>query len=296
MLYDISLHISYSFGAHAASGRQVLRVLPRIIPGSQRVIAAMLDFEPRPAERQDGVDYFGNPVTEARYQHAWKNIAFSVQARVQRHLEPMAFDLSPGMAGLADDLARHTRLDPASPHHFTALSPRIVPDAAISTYAHAQYRPGMSVVEVASALTMALFRDMRFDAEATDVNTPASEAFAKRHGVCQDFAHIMITGLRALGIPAGYVSGFLRTRPPEGQARLEGADAMHAWVRAWCGQDAGWIEFDPTNGLLVANDHIVVAVGRDYDDVSPVTGILKTTGRQKTVQAVDVIPLERDQP
>ena len=296
MLYDISLHISYSFGAHAASGRQVLRVLPRIIPGSQRVIAAMLDFEPRPVERQDGVDYFGNPVTEARYHHAWKNIAFSVQARVQRHLEPMAFDLSPGMAGLADDLARYTRLDAASPHHFTALSPRIVPDAAISTYAHGQYRPGMSVVEAASALTMALFRDMRFDAEATDVNTPASEAFSKRHGVCQDFAHIMITGLRALGIPAGYVSGFLRTRPPEGQARLEGADAMHAWVRAWCGQDAGWIEFDPTNGLLVANDHIVVAVGRDYDDVSPVTGILKTTGRQKTVQAVDVIPLERDQP
>ncbi len=86
---------------------------------------------------------------------------------------------------------------------------------------------------------------MRFDPEATHVDTPAGEAFANRHGVCQDFTHVMITALRAIGVPAGYVSGFLRTIPPEGQPRLEGADAMHAWVTAWCGEEAGWVELDP---------------------------------------------------
>ena len=91
---------------------------------------------------------------------------------------------------------------------------------------------------------------MRYDPDATEVDTPLAEAFAARHGVCQDFSHIMIAGLRSLGIPAGYVSGFLRTMPPPGKPRLEGADAMHAWVRAWCGAEAGWIEYDPTNADL----------------------------------------------
>src|SRR5438445_2505899 len=104
---------------------------------------------------------------------------------------------------------------------------------------------------------------------ATTVQTRASDAFALKRGVCQDFSHIMIAGLRGLGIPAGYVSGFLRTIPPKGKPRLEGADAMHAWVKAWCGRDAGWQEFDPTNGIRASNDHITVGYGRDYSDVAP---------------------------
>jgi transglutaminase-like putative cysteine protease len=103
--------------------------------------------------------------------------------------------------------------------------------------------------------------------------------------------HIMILALQALGIPAGYVSGFLRTLPPPGGVRLEGVDAMHAWVRAWCGSAQGWIEYDPTNACAVGQDHIVVAYGRDYADVSPVRGVLRTTGDQVSVQRVDVIPL-----
>ena len=102
---------------------------------------------------------------------------------------------------------------------------------------------------------------------------------------------MMIAGLRGLGIPAGYVSGFLRTIPPPGKERLEGADAMHAWVRVWCGREAGWQEFDPTNDMRAGNDHIVVGYGRDYSDVAPIVGVLKTTGGQKGKQAVDVIPI-----
>ena len=292
MLYDVTLRIAYSFGQNAASGRQVLRVMPKELPGRQHIVAATLDFTPRPSERLDGVDFFGNPVVEAVYPSVWHEIALAVHVRVRRTAEAPALDLSPRLDHLTDDLERYRRLDPASPHHFTGPSPLIAADLAIQRYSLAQCRPGMTVFEAVRAINMALYRDMRFDADATDVNTPASKAFAHRHGVCQDFAHIMITGLRALGIPAGYVSGFLRTRPPEGKARLEGADAMHAWVRAWCGHDAGWVEFDPTNGVIVTNDHIVVAVGRDYSDVSPVMGVLKTTGTQKTEQAVDVIALD----
>ena len=129
---------------------------------------------------------------------------------------------------------------------------------------------------------------MTFDATATHVDTEAPEAFALRRGVCQDFSHIMILALQALGIPAAYVSGYLRTLPPEGGIKLEGVDAMHAWVRAWCGEDHGWIEYDPTNATLIGSDHVVVGYGRDYSDVSPVRGHLRSSGGQKNTQAVDV--------
>ncbi len=165
-------------------------------------------------------------------------------------------------------MARQTALDARSPHHFTGTSPRIQPD-----------RPSPAMpAGASSAACRCLARwppstprcsrhAVRFGCH--DVSTPAREAFALRHGVCQDFSHIMITALRALGIPAGYVSGLLRTRPPKGQPRLEGADAMHAWVMAWCGEEAGWVEFDPTNGVRVANDHVVIAHGRDYATSRP---------------------------
>jgi transglutaminase-like putative cysteine protease len=122
-----------------------------------------------------------------------------------------------------------------------------------------------------------------------------TEVFARKRGVCQDFAHLMISGLRALGVPAAYVSGYLRTVPPPGQARLEGADAMHAWVAIWCGADAGWIGFDPTNGIMAGNSHVIVAIGRDYSDVSPIDGVVVTSGDQYMRVAVDVIEVPADE-
>ena len=146
--------------------------------------------------------------------------------------------------------------------------------------------------EAVLAVGRALHAEMRFDAEATEVDTTPREAFDARHGVCQDFTHVMIACLRGIGIPAGYVSGFLRTRPPPGKPRLEGADAMHAWVRAWCGREMGWIAYDPTNAMPEGEDHIVAARGRDYSDVAPVRGVTRSAGGHETTQAVDVIPLE----
>ena len=137
-----------------------------------------------------------------------------------------------------------------------------------------------------------LRNDFAYDPDATEVDTPLAKAFDMRAGVCQDFSHIMIAGLRGLGIPAGYVSGFLRTIPPPGKTRLEGADATHAWVRAWCGGQLGWREFDPTNGIFAGNDHITIGYGRDYADIPPIAGVLKTSGAQEAKQAVDVVPLD----
>ncbi|MCA3563619.1 MAG: transglutaminase family protein [Methylocystis sp.] len=291
MLYDVTLRMSYRFGDHPASGRQILRVLPRAVPGRQRVIASALDFHPRPVERSDGSDFFGNITVEAVFRDVWRETAFTVAARVERTVETAGLDFSPAIESLPAAIDRQRDLGPRSPHHFMGPSVRIEPDAAISRYARDQLLPRMTACEAASALNMALYRDMAFDAEATDVDTPAAAAFALRSGVCQDFAHIMITALRSVGIPAGYVSGLLSTRPPEGKPRLEGADAMHAWVMAWCGEEAGWQEFDPTNGIIVANEHILIAIGRDYADAAPVSGVLKTTGSQEIDQAVDVIPL-----
>src|SRR5262249_57426159 len=128
---------------------------------------------------------------------------------------------------------------------------------------------------------------------APAIPTPVPEAFAARRGVCQDFAHIMIAGLRGLGLPAGYVSGYIRTIPPPGKPRLQGADATHAWVSAWCGEEIGWLGLDPTNAIDVGNDHIRVATGRDFSDVSPIYGVFVGSGAQALDVKVDVIARER---
>jgi transglutaminase-like putative cysteine protease len=134
--------------------------------------------------------------------------------------------------------------------------------------------------------------DFRYDPKATVISTPLKEVFEKRHGVCQDFAHVMIAGLRGLGLPAAYVSGYLRTIPPPGRPRLQGADATHAWAAVWCGAELGWVQFDPTNDIMIENDHIVLAIARDFSDVSPVDGIIVGSRKQKLGVAVDVIPVE----
>ena len=148
------------------------------------------------------------------------------------------------------------------------------------------------MVASASDLMRRLNQDFAYDSKATEISTPLGDVFAKRRGVCQDFAHIMISGLRGLGLPAAYVSGYLRTTPLPGKPRLQGADATHAWVSVWCGADIGWIGLDPTNDLMVGSDHVVLAVGRDYTDVSPVDGIIVGSRKQKLTVEVDVVPVE----
>lgn len=291
MIYDIRLSIQYAYLAPVAGGRHVLYMTPSQA-GAQRVITSLLDITPAPDERIAKTDFFGNTAVEVAFRAPHAEIAFRLRARVERLAVEDAPDVSPPLAELVDEIAALRSLAPDSPHHFLADSPRVRANSDFSDYAREQAGDEtQSVRAIVETVGKALDRDMAFDPGSTNVDTPPEEAFAARHGVCQDFTHIMIACLRSIGIPAGYVSGFLRTMPPPGQERLEGADAMHAWVRAWCGAKMGWVEFDPTNGIWVSDQHTAVAHGRDYGDVSPVRGIVRTSGGQASTQAVDVIPI-----
>lgn len=291
MLYDIRLRLSYDYAGTASGGRHVACLMPADEPGQQR-IHGRLTIDPAPADLRERVDFFGNRLTDFALPQAHGALSVTLVARVARPPGPGLPGGATPLDLMSPALQADTDLGPRGPLHFRAPSPRVPLSEAITAFARDQTAPGMTALDAALALSQAIHREMVFDPQATTVDTPAAAAFANRRGVCQDFSHVMIAGLRGLGIPAAYVSGFLRTIPPPGTARLEGADAMHAWVAVWCGPVAGWVELDPTNDMAAGTDHIIVARGRDYADVSPLKGILRVAGGQTIAQAVDVIPLD----
>ena len=289
MLYDIRLKLEYAYDAPVSGGRHLVRVFPATLEGMQRVVAASMTVDPQPTEHTEFFDFFGTRVAALAYRSAHEALEIAINARVEVTRSEPGIDFSPDVVALRAEIAANWDMGRLSPHHFLSASPRVVIDQAITGYARHSFAPGRSVREIANDLCLRINADFAYDGEATLVDTPVAEAFSLRRGVCQDFAHIMIAGLRGLGIPAGYVSGFLRTIPPKGKPRLEGADAMHAWVKVWCGREAGWVEFDPTNAMRAGQDHIVIGYGRDYSDVTPIIGMLRSAGGQETSQAVDVL-------
>ena len=172
---------------------------------------------------------------------------------------------------------------------FRYNSPHVERAAEITAYAQASFQPGRRLLEAYREFIMRMHDDFIYDPVATDISTPVREVLCDKKGVCQDFAHLAIAALRGLGLAACYVSGYLETMPPAGQKRLVGADASHAWLAIWHPQ-LGWVQADPTNGCLVADRHVVLAVGRDFSDVSPITGIIFGGGKQQLKIAVDVVP------
>jgi len=292
MRYQVKLSIDYAYEAPSDHTRNLLRLLPCEIPGRQRVTLRLLTIEPSPDERREWSDFFGNAASSIAWHAPLASVALTLTAHVERIAVPEPLDFSPRLSTLAAEMSAVQTLSPLSPHHFLGASPRVAPMAETTAFACDLVTPEMTALDAVVTIGRALHAEMAFDAEATDVDTTPAQAFAQRRGVCQDFTHVMIAALRGIGIPAGYVSGFLRTFPPPGQPRLEGSDAMHAWVRAWVGQDMGWIEFDPTNNQHAGIDYITVAYGRDYSDVAPVRGALRSSGTHESRQAVDVIPLD----
>ncbi|MCB2115232.1 MAG: transglutaminase family protein [Rhodobacteraceae bacterium] len=289
--YDINLRIGYHYDHPAASNRAILRMLPLTRPG-QRLITGLVSATPNPDYRRDGFDFFDNPMTEITFDRPVEHMEFLFAGRVWVRAAVVALDLSPDAAGLAAELAATQDVSPASPQNFLGASPRVAPAPEFAEFARSVLGgQALSVQQSATAICNALHAEFEFDPTATDVTTPPLEAFRKRRGVCQDISHVAIAVLRGIGVPAGYVSGFLRTLPPPGQARLAGADAMHAWVRVWCGSEAGWIEIDPTNAMLAGSDHVAVAIGRDYSDVAPVKGSMRSFGSHRTFHQVDVLPV-----
>jgi len=292
MRYDIKLKIEYRYEYPAAQSRHIIRMMPAELEHEQRFIAGNITCTPQADEWASRKDFFDNNCIEAAFKKNHQNIVFSLKARVERFLPHEISNRVFPLSELPTALSSIRTLDARSPLHFCASSIRAPIENGTRSFARDLVTDDMSLIDVVSTIGNAIFQEFKYDPKATTVETPMLEAFNGRHGVCQDFAHIMISCLRGIGIPAGYVSGFLRTRAQEGKPRLEGADAMHAWVCIWCGAENGWVEYDPTNGFFVGQDHIVIARGRDYFDVAPVKGITRTSGGHKTKQSVDVIPID----
>ncbi len=288
-VYDLRMTVHYDFDRPTGSGRQLFRVMPADVAGVQRVTQFEVAIHPEPVEQLSFADFFGTQVIEAAMPPGLTELKLTLTAVVERKASEDGLDFTPARAALADEIDAYEGIGADAPHHFVLASPRIPGDAAISEFSRAACAGAVTVQETVAQLGEAIHAAMTFDAEATEVDTPPAEAFAARRGVCQDFAQIMIGGLRALGVPAAYAAGYLRTEPPPGMKRLEGADAMHAWVRAWTGTRMGWVEYDPTNRCFVGGDHLIVGYGRDYSDVAPVTGIMRVDGGQSGSHHVDII-------
>jgi transglutaminase-like putative cysteine protease len=294
VIYDLRHKTTYSYGASVGFARCVLRLTPRSSPW-QTLLSNAISINPRPASILERAGLFGELTSTVVVDQPHRALVIEARSRVDVHARLIDVNApSDPWEGVRERGLETDNLGHDGPASFLYPTSRTPITPAITEYARLSFPSGRPIVQGAAELMERMRADFVYDQDATDVYTPAAEAFESRRGVCQDFVHIMLSGLRGLGLPAAYVSGYLRTIPPPGQRRLEGADATHAWVSLWCGPDRGWIGFDPTNGVFAENDHIVLAIGRDYADIAPIDGVILAPGGQTLKVEVDVIPSDEE--
>ena len=292
MIYDVRHVTTVRYASIVRLARFNLRLRPASWP-SQVLRDYSLTIDPIPWTIQDEPGPYIVNRSRLTLKDPIARLTIESRFRVEVLPAPVTFDTAP-RATVAEvrELALAKRdLSAASPASYLYASPMAGTAPEIGDWAKAFFDDRTSVLAGGEALMAAIYAKFRYDSKATKTSTPPLEAFRLSRGVCQDFAHIMIIAARAQGIPAAYVSGYLRTRPPPGKARLVGADATHAWVNLWCGEELGWVGFDPTNNILARTDHIFTAMGRDYSDVAPLDGVFHGGGGQTMDVAVDVIPV-----
>jgi transglutaminase-like putative cysteine protease len=291
MIYQISHRTIYEYAAPVTVSHHAARVEPRSL-AQQATEQFALDIDPPPALKKTRSDYFGNRVWGFAIQEVHTRLDITATSRVTVSPgTPPALALSPAWEKVVDLFSDPVSPEVVEPYQFVFDSPLLHVSPELADYARQSFAPGIPLLMAVADLNRRIFADFKYDPVATTVATPLEEVLSKRHGVCQDFSHLAIASLRSLGIPARYVSGYLRTRPPEGKKRLVGADASHAWFSVFC-PSTGWLDFDPTNNILPAHEHITVAYGRDYTDVSPVTGVITGGGSHQVKVYVDVEALE----
>lgn len=293
MRYAVTHKTTLRYAAPVRLAQFAVRLRPVDWPG-QVVSNYSLVVDPQPSTISQGRG--GYLVNEARFAlHqpiSELRIESSFQVEREEGLLFAASGTGPALTALREKAMQRPDLSALAPASYIFASPIAAPEAEIAGWARGLLNEAMPVMEAGRALMEAIHREFRFDGTATATDTAPIDAFRARHGVCQDFTHVMIIAARAHGIPAAYASGYLRTLPPPGQARLVGADAMHAWVNLWCGDELGWVGFDPTNNKLADTDHILIAMGRDYSDVAPLDGTFRGSSQQKMLFSVDVAPLD----
>jgi transglutaminase-like putative cysteine protease len=288
--YAITHNTVYRYDDVVSVSHHLLRLTPRSLD-SQQTLGHQLTADPAPAMVAAHHDYFGNIVHFVTIEGPHRQLAVSSRCEVTVRPRPSSDPLSTPPWEEVRDLCRGDRSHSAADAtEFAFPSPLVPLRPEFAQYAASSFPPGRPVLDAALELMRRFHQDFEFDAQATTVATPLEQVFEHRRGVCQDFAQLQIAFLRVLGLPARYVSGYLETVPPPGQAKLVGADASHAWVQLWCGP-GGWVDLDPTNNLLPDERHITLAWGRDFADVSPLRGVLVGSGNHQLSVAVDVTPL-----
>lgn len=289
MNYRVRHSTQYSYTDAVPICQNQVRLAPRSLAG-QQVERFQLVVNPEPDEINWRRDSFGNRVDSFSIlePHKVLSVTSSSEIRVQSP-EPLP-EVTPDWEQIVQEVRSHRSAAYLDAYQFTFASPYIPRQHQFADYAAQSFVAGTPVLPAVMSLTQRIHQDFEYDPTATSLSTPVEEVFASRRGVCQDFAHLQIACLRSLGIPAKYVSGYLRTIPPEGQARLVGADASHAWVAVFCG-NSGWIYCDPTNNVIPSADHITLAWGRDYGDVCPVRGVFVGGGQHSLTITVDVEPI-----
>lgn len=294
VLYHVDHQTLYAHADRATTSQHVACLKPRTLE-RQRIRWHELIVEPAPDAVEERIDYFGNRTHYFEILSQYRELRVVSRSLVE--VRPRAVPLDPEASLPWDQLHERERFRlgaPGDPElQFAYPSPFVAIGAEVLAYARPSFPAGRTVIGSAIDLMHRIHSEFRFDPEATTVATPIAKVLANRHGVCQDFAHLMIGCVRALGIPARYVSGYLLTDPPAGQPRLVGADASHAWVSI---RDPrfGWVDLDPTNDVLPDIRHVTTAWGRDYDDVSPLRGVV-LGGQQQTLKvAVSVLPVSED--
>jgi len=290
MTYRIVHKTTYKYKHPVAFGNHSVYLAPRS-QGRQRCESHQLFVSPEPATRSERTDFFGNLVSFFTIQEPHEELAIEGHSIVTLDGERAWPERSVAWDEFARTLPHEITAASLEAFQFVFESPRIKPTAEFAAYAAASFPPGRPLAEALLDFTARIHRDFKFDSKATNVRTPPEQVLRERKGVCQDFAHLQIACLRSLRLPARYVSGYLRTYPAPGCARLVGADASHAWVSVYC-PEAGWLDVDPTNNMVPSQSHVTLAWGRDYSDVSPVRGVILGGRDHKLAVAVDLEPLE----
>jgi len=296
MLYRVVHETAYQYSEPAVISHNQGHLLPRNSE-RQTLQALELRIDPSPPTVQWQQDYFGNDVVFFALQEPHERLVVRTESRVEVAARPpLRLDESPPW----EEVVQRTRSarDEVGLAAFEMVweSPFIATGEPFADYARSSFPPGRRLAEALLELNGRIHREFRYDPEATTLATPIAEVLRQRHGVCQDFAHLMIGCLRSLGLPARYVSGYLKSAAPAppragAEADLVGSEASHAWVSAWCPAN-GWIDVDPTNDVVPSERHVVLAWGRDYDDVSPLKGVSLGGGTHTVSVAVEMRPLE----
>jgi len=290
--YHVVHETEYTYQTPVTLSQQFLHLSPLNFR-YQLVESQHIAIQPEEQDSFEGRDYFGNSTRHigitASHTELIVHSEFTVALARRPGLEQIKHS-SPWEL-LRDTILQSKIHATQQACGFLQASPHISCGTQLRDYAALSFTPGRPHLDAAMDLTQRIFDDFEFDDKATDISTPLDEVFIGRRGVCQDFAHLMIGCIRSLGLPARYVSGYILTHPPEGQPRMIGADASHAWVSVYC-PTLGWVDFDPTNHCLVQNEHVTLGIGRDFSDVTPMRGIVLGGGEQELQVKVTVTPLQ----